>query len=165
MTEITSESFPLQSSSSQRPCSKKLSCCCDERCGLVEKFAKPKPGCIFAVRFAVDFPAGLRKIFEFCVVRTEAGNPSTRHPLLSHAFLTNSPHGHVGSRAGDAPGGLVIPSRGEGITNCRDLPGDPHVGAKAKMTEMCYWRASIRRVMVRFSSLSERRNSSILLME
>jgi hypothetical protein len=52
----------------------------------------------------VDFPAGLRKSSEFCVLSSAVGNFSTMHALVSHALLTNSPHerlddGQVSKRA------------------------------------------------------------------
>jgi len=67
-------------------------CCCDERCGLVEKYLWRKQAGVLPMCCAVDFSAQLRKTpLIFPSVRS-GDFLSTFRAHLSHALLTSSSH-------------------------------------------------------------------------
>ena len=142
---------------------KMASCCCDECCELVEKFRNRRPVVFFRRWCAVDFLARVRKSQRVLPCGVVGPNSSTNRPRLSHVFLTHSPHKArtvfvFSLRRGNTQ--RVSEGRLRQRTEIRCRLAKPGI-----VKEKIYCRASIRRVMVRFSSLSERRSSSILLIE
>jgi hypothetical protein len=68
-------------------------CCCDERCGSVEKQASGKQAAFFSSRWAVEFSAVFRKTHTILPRAPVHNFLSTIRSQLSHLLCTRSPHG------------------------------------------------------------------------
>ena len=163
-------------------------CCCDERCGLVEKSTiaclgwviRPNVFCESSLNIAENRTVRRRAAI-FILVRAQSiRNFPTRCSQNAHincqrqifavgkcprkVLETGRPMRMVlrGSQTLNDLGRGSFGSAGRAL-GCSPCATGAGVVPACRTQDYC--KASINRVMVRFSSLSERRNSSILLME